>query len=204
MCSPMLTPERFKAVFVDPAVKQFAEEPSSVLHACTLIWCLDALASHVALHSSPVDLSQNPNEREKRERAFKCDLVSSGQAGSWQYHIVREASNALKHAWRKKSVLGAETSDLLFAENVDGYFWYFHGPERAPRCGQQVVVKLGLIFDDHSNKWTDTSGNRFEGPFTKWVPTIGLVAPIIELLGFNRVQTETVIGNDWQLAGHSR
>jgi hypothetical protein len=193
----MLAPDDYKAVFVDPAIEQFCSTPTSLLHACTVIWCLDALASHVALAQTAKNIHENPKLRGKVEQQFKDEIVQSGEEGAWQFHVVREASNALKHGWRRTTLLGAETSDVLRVEAIDGMLHYCHGPRRAPRSGEQVVCTLDLEFDEQRNCFVDSDGGDFVGLFTRWIPVLGLVVPTLGLIGFDTELTEKQVGSDW-------
>lgn len=193
----MLSPSDFTLKFVEPSVKQFSNDPTSLVHACTALWCLDALASHVALAQSPKEIGRNASARSVEEVRFKSSRIESGQPGAWQFHVVREASNALKHGWRKKTTPRMEASDCLYVENLSGSLWYFHGPERAPRWGRQVVCKLDIIFDERERCFHDTYGRKFKGPFTTWVPILGLLTPKLSLLGVDCTKVKQMIGSDW-------
>lgn len=188
----MLTPQTFKETFGDPAIRQFADDPSSLIKAATLIWSLDALASHVALASAEVDLQSDKTARQRCEEKFKRSV----RERTWQFFIVNEASNALKHGWRRSASLGAETSELLFVKDVSRHFLYWNGPSRAPRWGPQVVIRLGLAIGEDGGLLRG-DGKVFPGPFNNWVPLLGLVAGVMEALGFDPSETMEIIGQDW-------
>lgn len=193
----MLDPQNFKQTFVEPAVTLFVSEPTSLIHACTVIWCLDAFASHVALSQTEYNIDNSPNKRFKAEKEYKDAIACSSEDGGWQFQIIREVSNALKHGWKMHSKIGASSSNLLSIETIDGSLFYFHGPSRAPYWGPQVVCHLNILFDESQNCFLDENGNAFKGPFLRWVPIIGLIEPTLRILGFPSPSEKPLVRSDW-------
>lgn len=176
----MISVSEFRENLVDQAISQFAANPDNMMHACSLIWCIDAFASHVALERFNQQGTAEQTSPSVVERNFKKALIGR----SWQFHILKEVSNALKHGERSRFAFGATSSNILRIEEIVGFLWWSHGPQKAPYWGEQIICDLEIVFNKEASYFFDTQGARYEGPFVRWVPIIGLIEPSMEALGY--------------------
>lgn len=177
----MMSSSDFHSLVVAPAAKQFRTEPTSLLHAYTVIWSIDAYASHIALERAPTTAINDAKKRKGVEDDYKNSLTSSSKAGSWEFRVVREVSNAGKHAMRSNTKLGVETSSALKSRSIEGWLWYFMGAHRQ-HWGNQIIVDLDLQRDSKDEVWLDRDGQPFQGPISREVSIYGLIEPSVGLI----------------------
>ncbi|WP_143057991.1 hypothetical protein [Loktanella fryxellensis] len=94
----MMKPDQYKVQIVEVLFQRLKEMPNDLPSAFSLIWAIDVYAVHVACHV------------EKPETSFK-DSICDG--GGWQFRILREASNATKHAIRRGNQTDVDASDKV-------------------------------------------------------------------------------------------
>ena len=164
----MLEPQKFKELIVDIVVGRFVDNPTSLADAFCVIWAIDALSVHVAHHLG------------EHEGKFKDRLQASG---GWQFRLIREASNAAKHAIRRNpEKADVKTSaDAGQSVNFDGWAWYF---SNAKHCGDQICIEVSWKFDEIERGWYDRKGFRISGsgPLLRTVPILDLIEPSVKII----------------------
>lgn len=153
----------------------------------TVAWAIDAYASHMALERASPAVSADAKTRKGEEDRYKNALTTSPKEGAWQFWVIREVSNAGKHALRSSTKLDVTGSSALSAQSIEGWHWFFEGP-RAPYGSDRIVVELDLTRDPESKIWLDTDLEPFPGPLTTWVPVFELIRPSLSLIGGGPLQ----------------
>ncbi|APG47309.1 hypothetical protein [Phaeobacter porticola] len=175
----MLSPNDFKDKVLNPTVASFRSEPDSLSKAFALIWSIDAYASHVAFEGVDV-YTINEKSRGKIEVNFKNSLQCSPNAHAWKFRIVREASNATKHALRKSKKSDIPNSACVQSAVIDGYAGYFSG---VSHWGSQIVLDLDWQYDKLLECWRDGSDREVRpGPLFSWVPILDIIDPCVDLI----------------------
>lgn len=172
----MLDANTFKTEILDPVVDDFRKHPASLHKGFCTIWSLDAYASHCAFQSKDFE-KLTRCERGQIENKFKNALVDSEYNEAWRFRLVREASNATKHAVRRHTNTDIPNSRGVNSANIDGAAWYFSG---ASYWGDQIVIEVEWTFDEERNVWVDGKGDDVKpGPFFSSIPLLDLIDPCI-------------------------
>jgi len=184
----MLDALTFKAEILEPILTEFREQPHSLHKGFCAIWSLDSYASHCAFQCRDMQkLTQS--QRGKIEERFKDRLQDDLHDDAWKFRLIRQASNATKHAVRRNKDEDVPSSKGVASEPIDGWLWYWSG---ASHWGNQVVIDVSWTFDQESQSWFD--GERREvkpGPFFKWVPLLDIIDPCAEHIE-RGLESETV------------
>jgi hypothetical protein len=184
----MLDALTFKAEILEPVLTEFREQPHSLHKGFCAIWSLDSYASHCAFQCHDVQ-KLSRSQRGIIEEKFKNRLQDSHHDDAWKFRLIRQASNATKHALRKNMDEDVPNSKGVVSEPVEGFAWYFSG---ASHWGNQVVIDVSWIFDEESRSWFDGKGQEVNpGPFFKWVPLLDIIDPCKEHIE-RGLETETV------------
>jgi hypothetical protein len=159
----MLSPNEFRTTVVDVHVARFEMSLNSVADAFAVIWAIDAYASHVAKN-----VGQN-------EKEFKANLQT---AGAWQFRIIREASNATKHAIvRNSTKRDVPTSSAASGSETMGGMSAW--ASRTTHWVEQIIIDINWSFDGPTQKWVD--GKEFsivgKGPLFHPVTVFDLIEP---------------------------
>ncbi|WP_217653420.1 hypothetical protein, partial [Planktotalea frisia] len=100
----MLSAKHFRQEILLPILERFSSDQSEANAFC-VIWAIDSYATHIAF-----DGVATPAKLDAYEVSFK-NIVSDT---SWQFRVIREASNATKHAIHR--VLEHPTFDGLTSD----------------------------------------------------------------------------------------
>lgn len=150
----MLTKDLFKKEILTPIRSQFYAN-ESLANAYCVIWAVDSYATHVALEGVKITESSTRIESDFKRKAV---------AYSWQFRVVREASNATKHAIRH-SKTGRKTStalDVLNSSDVRpdtgvSFYAYFNNVDGG------VTIRLDWEYNSYENVFYDRNGKVVEG-----------------------------------------
>jgi len=181
----LLSLSDFETLILSPAINEFTETPVSFLRAFTAVWTVDAFASHVAWH-----LNETPQEKlkyrdfQELDAAFKKKVEDSDQNHGWRFRVLRNLSNATKHAIRSPAPINlVKSSGDTSIENREDFLWYF---QNSKHWGNQVVVELDVTLEIEQGKeakyWKDKKGNEYRGLVFKTVPVLDLIDPSLKLI----------------------
>jgi hypothetical protein len=160
----MMKPSQFKSEIVEVLFERLKNTPNNLANAFSLIWAVDVYAVHVA------------RDRGKPEIPFKDKICNDG---GWQFKILREASNATKHAIRKGTQTDVDASDKVStSQTMVGWAAWVAGSDYV---GQQICIDVAWKRDDASNDWIDAKGKSIagRGPTFSTVTILDLIQPAI-------------------------
>jgi hypothetical protein len=159
-----MKPSQFKSEIVGVLFERLKNTPNDLANAFSLIWAVDVYAVHVARNLG------------KNETSFK-DMICSD--GGWQFRILREASNATKHAIRSGDLTDVDASDRVStSQTMVGWPAWFAGSDYV---GQQICIDVAWKRCDVSEAWLDAKGQPIagRGPFFSTVTVVDLIQPAI-------------------------
>lgn len=173
----MLDAQTFKEEILEPVLIEFREQPHSLHNGFCAIWSLDSYASHCAFQCHDVQ-NLSRLQRGTIEETFKNRLQNSRHDDAWKFRLIRQASNATKHALRKNRDEDVTNSKGVALEPVDGWSCYFSG---ASHWGNQVIIDVSWTFDEERRSWFDGKDQEVKpGPFFKWIPLLDIIDPCTE------------------------
>lgn len=175
----MIPAHEFRSLIVEPAEQQFRKDPASLLHAFSIIWAIDAYASHVLFGTMTEEERKETKKHKKREADYKDRLMSSQRGGSWEFRVVHEVSNAGKHALRSKTDIGVPNSRAVSTQRIEGWLHFFMNPHET-RCGEQIVVELDPQYQVSHVRF-NSKGEPLKWPFP-WVPVYNIISPSLALI----------------------
>lgn len=161
----MMNPSLFKSEIVGVLFERLKDTPNDLANAFSLIWAVDAYAVHVAHNLG------------KPEKTFKNMICT---AGGWQFRILREASNATKHAIRRGNLTDVDTSDRVStSQTMVGWAAWYAGSDYV---GQQICIDVAWKRCDEGEAWLDAKGKPIagRGPIFSTVTVLGLIQPSID------------------------
>lgn len=181
----LLSSTDFEIQILRPAITQFEGDPISLLHAFTAVWAVDSYASHVAWEKVD-DTIQDLDRKALRdlETQFKNSVEESSSLHGWKFRVIRNLSNATKHAFRvpsKSNVVHESSSTMV--QNRIGFAWYF---QNSKYWGEQIEVDLDLELPEidgrQAKHWIDNRGREYPGLLLKTIPVLDLLEPSIKLI----------------------
>ena len=150
----MIAKDTFKKEILAPIRSQFLAN-ESLANAYCVIWAVDSYATHVALEK--IDRSELST---RAESDFKRKAV----AYSWQFRVIREASNATKHAIRHSragrknpTVLDVSNSSDVKPDTGVSFYAYFNNVDGG------VTIRLDWNYNPYENVFYDSNGKVVEG-----------------------------------------
>lgn len=166
----MIEVTEFKSIIVTPLLDTFKAEPGSLSKAFSIIWAVDSYASHVHFAL----------RLDKDEAKFKDRL----QEQCWQFRIIREASNATKHAVRRqpKSDVDEIKFDVGKSDDVvvpkGGWHAFLN------RAQSSVTIQHNWKWNKHESHFIDGRSKPVNGPsgLNKTVYLIRMLDPAIEVI----------------------
>ena len=145
----MLKAAQFKTEIFCPIRDQFIKG-QTLANAYCLIWAIDAYATHMAF-----DGKDTPKNVSTVETKFK-DAVTKK---SYQFRIIREASNATKHAIRRQQAKEPDvkrSSDIKPDENM-GWRAYWSNVDGG------VTIDVNWKYNKSEKAFFDSNYNKVEG-----------------------------------------
>ncbi|WBU54606.1 hypothetical protein [Paracoccus sp. SCSIO 75233] len=169
-----LSPSEFRTQIVDPAVLRGKRQPDSLLDAFCVMWAIDAYATHVALAQPGI----SGQKKKDVEINFKNKVADSG---CWQFRLIREASNATKHAIRENAHADVSASGSVYSNDHSSWSAYF---QRSEHRGRQILIDIEWQFDQEKRRWRNGTGDYIpgRGPLLRDVPVLNLIQPALEAI----------------------
>jgi hypothetical protein len=148
---------QFKQEVLTPILEKFSND-QSLANAYCVIWAIDAYATHMALGQDG-----SPDNAFRLEKAFKAKVATK----FWQFRVIREASNATKHAIRKVGAKDVSKSSDVKPDDGVGFYAYFSNVDGG------VTIDTDWEYRASENAFFDAAGEKVEG-YSGIGPTIYL------------------------------